>query len=245
MKCFYHPDIESANACTVCSKLLCVSCSHSVKGKIYCQDCLIQGAELAALARRPQFANYSPSRAALFGLIPGIGAVYNRQYSKAVAHVGIFAALWIVADAGPGVFALATIAFWIFTIIDAYRSAEEILRRGITRPETLERHEDEEIKLPIWGSALVLLGALFFLSNLGALSLRSIISFGWPLLFVGAGFYLILSYYLSPKPKPGGSRNSGPGTEIPGGTPPAPPDFENRHTDPLDTDDLELRGRGN
>jgi hypothetical protein len=196
MKCHYHPDFDSTNACSVCSRFLCGTCSHSVKGRIYCQDCLVQGAELAAVARHPQFANYSPGRAAFFGLIPGIGAVYNHQYTKAVAHIGIFAALVLVADVGSGVFSLAAFAFWIFTIIDAYRSAEEIMRAGIAHPDLMRSETSGGTKLPIWGGALVLMGILFFLDNLNAISLRSVVYYGWPLIFIGAGVYLILSYYL-------------------------------------------------
>lgn len=197
MKCYYHPDLDSTNVCSVCSRALCASCSHSVKGRFFCQDCLVRGAELAGLARSPQMANFSPARAALFGIIPGIGAVYNRQYVKAIAHVAVFAALWMLADSGYGIFVLATIAFWIFTIIDAYRSAQDILRRQISHPELVAREQEDEIKLPVWGIVLVLLGCLFFLNNLEVLNLRSFIRMAWPLLFIGAGIYLILYYFLA------------------------------------------------
>jgi hypothetical protein len=196
MKCYYHPDLDSANACSVCSRALCASCSHSVKGRIFCQDCLVRGSELAGLARNPQIANYSPGRAALFAIIPGIGAVYNRQYPKAIAHVGVYAALWMIADAGVEIFVLATLAFWIFTIIDAYRSAQDILRQQVANPGLIAGEEDGEVKLPVWGIILVLLGIVFLLNNLDFLNLRTFIRLAWPLLFIGAGAYLILYYFL-------------------------------------------------
>lgn len=202
MKCYYHPDLDSANACSVCSRFLCPSCSHRVKGRFFCQDCLVQGAELAALARTPTLANYSPSRAAFFGLIPGIGAVYNRQYVKAVTHFGIFAGLVILADEGGGIFGFAAFAFYIFTIIDAYRSAQGVLRHVVADPTAMQS-EEEEVKLPLWGSILVLLGVLFFLDNIGALSLRSATHFAWPLVFVATGLYMIFYYLAHPtKSKP-------------------------------------------
>lgn len=196
MKCYYHPDLESANTCTVCSRFLCVGCSHSIRGKFYCQDCLVQGAELAAVARSPEFTNYSPGRAALFGLIPGVGAVYNRQYSKAIAHIGIFSALVIMADHGPGIFVMASIAFYIFTLIDAYRSAEAIRRRAAIQGIAPSQEGEGTINLPIWGGLLVLMGVVFFLDNVGALDLEDVADFGWPLLFVAAGIYMILYYFL-------------------------------------------------
>ncbi len=211
MKCYYHPDLDSAQSCSVCSRFLCEACSHRVKGRVFCQDCLVQGAEMAGVARSPALANYSPSRAALFGIIPGVGAVYNQQYSKAIAHIGIFASLWIIAGSGPVVIGLVAVpAFWIYTMVDAYRSAELIVRRRLTQPES-ERGEDEQIKLPLWGSGLILLGLLFFLNNLELISLRDAAHFGWPLIFIAAGIYLILHYFfrgneeLSPNPSRSGA----------------------------------------
>ena len=63
--------------------------------------------------------------AALFAVLPGMGAVYNRQNIKAVVHfvsiIGLFelASLKVAA----GVFALAGLAFYLYSIIDAYRTA--------------------------------------------------------------------------------------------------------------------------
>ncbi len=202
MKCYYHPDLDSTNGCAVCSRTLCISCSHSVKGRIYCQDCLVRGAELAGLARNPSVANYSPARAALFGIIPGIGAVYNRQYTKAIAHIGVFAALWMIADAVDGIFVLATMAFWTFTVIDAYRSAQDNLRQQVANPGLIPGDGEDEVKLPVWGIVLVLMGLLFFLNNLDFLNLRTFLRLAWPLLFIGAGAYLIL-YYFFYQGKPG------------------------------------------
>lgn len=205
MKCHYHPALDSVSDCLVCRKLLCVSCSHSIKGKVYCQDCLVAGAELAALALHPRIATYSPRRAAFFALLPGIGAVYNRQYLKAMVHFSVWLGLMMVADEGPDVFGVAAVAFWVFTIIDAYRSAQAILRRRVSQPELLEEDAAEAINAPIWGTILILLGIVFFLHNVGAISLNAAARF-WPLSFVALGVYLILDYFLrSRKPASPGS----------------------------------------
>lgn len=196
MKCHYHPGFDSTGTCSVCSRFLCDSCSHRVKGRVFCQDCLVRGAELAGLARSSEFANFSPARAAFFGLVPGIGAVYNRQYTKAVAHIGVFSALVVLADVASGIFSLAAFAFWVFTIVDAYRSAEAILRDRLAHPESAADADSEKIRLPLWGSILILLGLLFFLDNLGAVDLEDALWFVWPLIFVGLGIYMISSYVL-------------------------------------------------
>ena len=201
MKCYYHPELDSANGCSVCQRPLCPSCSHNVKGRFFCQDCLVEGANLASLARSPTISTYSPKRAALFGLIPGVGAVYNQQYLKATTHFAVFAALAIVADSGPAIFGLATFAFYVFMIIDAYRSAQSLLRQRLVNPQ-LDAEEQEEMRLPIWGGVLIVLGTIFFLDNLGLLSLYQVTRIGWPLLFIAAGIYLVLYYFLHPATTP-------------------------------------------
>lgn len=50
MKCSYHATEDSVESCSICRRLLCAACSHSIKGSICCQDCLVQGEQLARLA---------------------------------------------------------------------------------------------------------------------------------------------------------------------------------------------------
>ncbi len=126
-------------------------------------------------------------RAALCALVPGIGSVYNREYTKAVVHFAVFAGLAIISES-VGIFGLAAFSFYVFTIIDAYRSAEVISRRGGS-PET----GSETMNFPLWGGILILMGVIFLLDNLGAIRIRSIIEF-WPLILVFIGGHLIYSY---------------------------------------------------
>src|SRR5690606_27642761 len=67
---------------------------------------------------------HSPARAALCALVMGLGAVYNREYTKAVVHFAIFAGLVTLADSVGEFFGFAAFVFYLFTIMDAYRSAE-------------------------------------------------------------------------------------------------------------------------
>ncbi len=227
MKCHYHPDLDSVKICSTCSRSLCQSCAHSIKGRVLCTNCLVAGAEFAALATSPRLANYSPPRAALFAVIPGIGAVYNQQYVKAVQHFAVFAALVLIADRGPEIFGFAAFAFWIFTIVDAYRSAQSILRRAATHPG-MAQEEMVEVNVPVWGGVLVFLGIIFFLDNLDWVRLGRMLDFAWPLLFVAAGIYLILDFYrrdrsqLGNVPLAASVGAAGP----PMGTPSPPPPYE-------------------
>jgi hypothetical protein len=62
--------------------------------------------------------------AAFLGLIPGVGAMYNGQYAKGVAHLVIFAVLSSLSDNVNGVFGLL-VAGWIFyQVFDAYHTAK-------------------------------------------------------------------------------------------------------------------------
>ncbi len=196
MKCFYHPIEDSVHSCSTCNRFLCAACSHTIKGSIYCQDCLVQGAELARLAVAAGPDLVKPKRAALFAVIPGMGAVYNRQYNKALVHFATFALLMLIADQGPEIFGFAAFSFWVFTIIDAYRSAQEILRRRLTEPIT--EPVETPLNAPLWGGALILLGGLFFITNLGWISFDFLRKF-WPLAFVFLGLYLIYDHYRKQK----------------------------------------------
>lgn len=141
----------------------------------------------------------SAGRAALCAIIPGIGAVYNRDYIKGVVHFSIFAGLIVIAEGVGFIFGLAAFAFYIFTIIDAYRSAEHINRMRLHTPEA--QNGPSEINFPLWGGILVLMGVLFLLDSLGAIRLQSIVAF-WPLIFIGIGLYLILQSRMGAQASP-------------------------------------------
>ena len=150
----------------------------------------------------PGFLTHKPARAAICAIIPGVGAVYNREYVKAIVHFAIFAGLTIISES-VSIFGLAAFAFYVFTIIDAYRSAEVIARRGTSDP--LIRSQDASgLNLLLWGGLLIGMGVLFLLDNLGAIRLRDAVQF-WPILLIGLGIYLIISQYAARK---GASRSS-------------------------------------
>ena len=66
----------------------------------------------------------SPWLAAFLGLIPGVGAMYNGQYAKGIAHLVIFAVLDSLAHNVHDIFGLL-VAGWIFyQVFDAYHTAK-------------------------------------------------------------------------------------------------------------------------
>ncbi|MGB6430039.1 MAG: DUF5668 domain-containing protein [Candidatus Acidiferrales bacterium] len=97
MKCAVHPDADATAYCRNCGKALCAECTRSVRGMHYCEPCL------AALVTQPPAARasqHSPVAAFFLGLIPGLGAVYNREYTKALIYVAIFVGLVTADSAG-------------------------------------------------------------------------------------------------------------------------------------------------
>jgi TM2 domain-containing membrane protein YozV len=65
----------------------------------------------------------SPGLAAILGVIPGVGAMYNGEFAKGFVHVVIFATLIWMANNVNDLFGLAIAAFVIYMPIEAYKTA--------------------------------------------------------------------------------------------------------------------------
>ena len=190
MKCSYHPEVESQDACTLCKKFLCDACTHKIKGKTYCEDCLVRGAEWAGTIKDLRLPTDSPKRAALCAIIPGLGAVYNNEYMKAITYFAVWAALSAMGSRISGVFGFGAFVFIIYTMFDAYRSAEAKLRSRLESEEPAEASSGKDKTFIAWGVFLIILGVLFLLQNvIPYYYLRQY----WPLLFILLGAYLV--YY--------------------------------------------------
>ncbi|MBS1823487.1 MAG: hypothetical protein JST61_16200 [Acidobacteria bacterium] len=146
MNCANHPERERTAFCQNCGKPLCQECTRVVGTAIYCEPCLaakLSGIPTGAASQPPTGAypdpgaNYAaggaipplppsgapnPGLAALLGFIPGVGAMYNGQFAKGVAHLIVFAVLVSLAD-NHGIFGLF-IAGWVFyQVFEAYQTA--------------------------------------------------------------------------------------------------------------------------
>jgi hypothetical protein len=187
MKCSYHSTVESREFCGTCSKALCPECSHQIKGKIYCQDCLVRGAEWAAAVKDLRIPTDAPKRAAALSLIPGMGAVYNGEYQKAVTQFAVFAALTIMGDQIHGVFGFGAFIFLVSTMFDSYRAAESKLRgRMEGKPPVVSPAKDRTVAA--WGVFLIVLGIVFLLKNFIHFYFINRL---WPLAFIALGAYIV------------------------------------------------------
>ena len=127
MNCANHPEIVAAAYCQNCGKPLCTSCVRSVNGVIYCEPCLaarLSPGMVSAQAGAPYSGMHAhPLLAGLLGFIPGVGAMYNGQFVKAIAHVLIFAVFVSLSDK-TAIFGLLVAAWVFYQVFDAAQTAK-------------------------------------------------------------------------------------------------------------------------
>jgi hypothetical protein len=211
MTCAVHPEAAAVAYCRTCGKAMCEKCTHSVKGVVYCEDCLaarLQGtlpAAAPAAGAAPIEARSLPSpglAAVLAGFFPfGVASVYTGQYAKGLAHLLIFAFLvWGLSNASGGVEPLLGIAlafFYIYQIVDAFRSAQAI-QKGQPAPDpfglgkTFTAGDKVDVsKAPLGAFILIGLGVLFLLSNMGLLRFWWMGRL-WPLVLIFLGVWMFI-----------------------------------------------------
>ena len=124
MNCKYHPDVPSSAFCQFYGIPLGKACVRNVGGSVFCEACLTERLRgSGASAPAPIFTGTPhPMLAALLGFIPGVGAMYNGQYAKAIAHVVIFAVLASLSD-HVGIFGILCAAWVFYQVFDAYQTA--------------------------------------------------------------------------------------------------------------------------
>jgi hypothetical protein len=192
MKCAVHTDVDATGFCRNCGKALCPECQRDVRGALYCEDCLARSVTGTLVAQPPDRGAPHPGAALALGFIPGLGAVYNGEYLKALIHVIIFGGL-IAAQThhempgGYHVFlGIALVAFFFYMPVEAYRTAKA---REIGEPAPPDLIEGEGHK-PIGAIILIALGVFFLLENFGWLE-RDWLDKVWPIALIGLGVWLL------------------------------------------------------
>jgi hypothetical protein len=202
-----------AGYCRACGKALAEADVHKAHGAMYCQDHLPGEGAPASPYNAPPYngpplprGDISPGLAFGLGFIPGVGAIYNGQYSKGLVHVAVIGVLISILNADiPERFqplvALMLVAFWAYMPFEAFHTA---------RNRQLGQPVDELSSLvPMGGSQfpaapvlLIGLGTVLLLDNLGIFELRRMLRF-WPVLLIGAGLYMLYNRVSGPKgPRP-------------------------------------------
>jgi TM2 domain-containing membrane protein YozV len=141
MNCVNHPETPVASYCQNCGKALCNECTRPVGGIIYCEQCLaarvgVPGAQPGSpfppgVPVSPAGAN--PALATILGVIPGVGAMYNGQFVKAMIHVLVFVILIAITDQHD-FFGFFIAAWVLYQIFDANQTAKA-RRDGLPLPD--------------------------------------------------------------------------------------------------------------
>jgi Domain of unknown function (DUF5668) len=149
MQCVNHPGVEVQSYCQSCGKPLCTSCVRATpQGQILCEACLAAGgadpSQAYWQAGAPPFVVSprgapNPSIAAVLGLIPGVGAMYNGQLFKGLIHVVIFAVLVSITE-NYGVFGIFIGAWVLYQSFEAFHTAKA-RRDGMPLPDPFGLNE--------------------------------------------------------------------------------------------------------
>jgi hypothetical protein len=122
--------------CQDCGRPLTAETVRTVGTGVFCEPCLtmrVGGPNPAAgysavppvgTPLQPLAGDANPTLAGWLGLIPGVGAMYNGQYAKAVAHLVIFVLLVSLKDNVSHVFDVFVAAWIFYQILDAYQTAK-------------------------------------------------------------------------------------------------------------------------
>jgi hypothetical protein len=201
MNCAVHTEREASGYCRNCGKALCAECTRAVREVLYCEDCLAKvmghagGAATAApgpVAAAAGTANTgNPGIAFVLGFCPGLGAIYNGEYNKAIIHILVFSMLVAGANTAHGgmepVFGLSIAGFIFYMAFDALRTARNLRAGTPLTPDPVETWTKEK---PVGPILLIALGVMFLLDNFGWLPWERIGRF-WPLLLIAAGVMLL------------------------------------------------------
>jgi hypothetical protein len=196
MYCGYHAKNPAVVQCNQCARWLCPACDHRVRGFPFCQDCIVAGVELLRHHATPSHIlrrKSSPFVATLLSFVPGLGAAYNGQTSKAIVHFAIFASFFQMAVLTQfHFFILGVLGTWLFAAVDACRTAQ-LMRAGLS-PDA----EEDVIARRLygnpfaWGTTLIIIGTMFLLHTL--LGVQLPIKELLPVALVALGAYILFDY---------------------------------------------------
>jgi hypothetical protein len=144
MDCVNHSGVPATAYCQNCGKALCAACVRTAAGgQILCEPCgtAWQSAQSPFVAP-PGYVPHgqpNPVAAAVLGVIPGVGAMYNGQFLKGLIHIFIFAVLVSTADHFP-IFGLFIAGWIVYQVFEAYHVARA-RRDGMPPPDPLGLNE--------------------------------------------------------------------------------------------------------
>jgi TM2 domain-containing membrane protein YozV len=187
--------------CSNCARPLCQACDHRIRGFAFCQDCIVAGVDALRFRQSQPTGQQvirrktSPFIATFLSLfVPGLGAAYNGQTSKAIVHFAIFASFFqmaVITDGG-GFFVLGVAGMWLFAAVDACRTAQ-LTRAGLAPDAEEDAITRQLYGNPVaWGITLLVLGGLFLSRTV--LGVQFPVKRALPVALVVLGAYILYDY---------------------------------------------------
>jgi len=201
MNCSYHLKNPATVQCSQCARALCPACDHRIRGFPFCQDCIVAGVEMLRYQRsqtsdanviRRQTSPFIATFLSLF--VPGLGAAYNGQTSKAIVHFAVFASFFqmAVVTNGVAIFVLGVFGTWLFGAVDACRTAQ-LMRAGLAPDAEEDAITRQLYGNPVaWGVTLLVLGLVFLAHTL--LGVQFPVRRTLPVALVILGAYMLFDY---------------------------------------------------
>ena len=226
MECAFHPGAEAVSFCSNCGMPLCPECQLVSNSRTLCQKCqqslttqsaqgkspLLRAANNAVLTTEPvKYAHStrtslteqgypfcSPGVSLAMGFIPGVGAICNGEYWKALLQVLIFSSLITLGrsteseDVIP-VLKLLAVLLYIYMPLEAYHVARKrvMALRGVNFVTPIEKIRFSPLAA---GIGAVCLGVIFEVSQFAPETMRFVLR-GWPLILVAIGVYNLARYF--------------------------------------------------
>ena len=200
MYCSYHTSTIARVQCSSCRRSLCSACDHRIKGYAYCQDCIVHGIETLSRSSNAAAPKGRARFAALLALLPGMGAVYNRQNIKGIVHFVTIVGLFQLAGIrfAAGIFALAGLGFYIYSIVDAYRTAQ-LIAKGEDPAVDEARFKRSLVKrAPLIGLVLIVSGVLLVIQLARPFAFITFARL-LPVVFILVGGWLLTRYFKRPQ----------------------------------------------
>src|SRR6516164_4195091 len=140
MDCVNHSGVTATAFCQNCGKAMCANCVRTgAGGQVLCEPCWVAWQSVPNPFAPPPVEAPNPAAAAILGLIPGVGAMYNGQFFKGLIHVVIFAVL-ISITTHYGIFGIFIGAWVLYQSFEAFHTAKA-RRDGLPLPDPLGLNE--------------------------------------------------------------------------------------------------------
>lgn len=228
MECAIHPGVEAVSFCSNCGTPLCQGCLVISEGRTLCQKCQQSFASQSNSAqnsissvanptvpsaeaikhvnsgRAPYveqgYPYCSPGVSLALGFIPGVGAICNGEYWKALLHVLIFGGLISLAgvtgtEPATSSLRLLAVLMYFYMPLEAYHVAKKRVM-GLHGVKLISPFEKMRFSSITVGIGSVCLGVIFQVSQFVPETMRFLLR-GWPLILVAIGVYNLTKYFQS------------------------------------------------